>query len=99
MSDIENIKIQLNKIFENSKAYRDMTGVWPVSIGKLIEHLTIPLNMGIINKCNIEILLTGTKEGVGGEISSTSLKNMEDGEGHTVTFDAKTEEYTTTTLE
>ena len=79
-------KVQIKNILQNAELFRQETGQWPTDVETMIAEGYIELKRSILNKWEFTVQLEDNEMGTSGQISATSLPDMQGGEGHQVIF-------------
>ncbi len=86
--------VQLKNIVENAEIYLQENGSPPSDIQTMQDEGYLNLKTSTLNKWSFELDLTESDGLMTGTITATSLSGMKGGEGHMVSFDLESGEFT-----
>lgn len=86
-------KVHLKNIVENAEIYLQENGTPPSDIQTMQDEGYLNIRMSVHNKWSFELDLTEADGLMNGTITATSLSGMKGGEGHVVTYDLDSGEF------
>ncbi len=87
-------KVNIKNIVENSEIYLQENGTPPSDIQTMQDEGYLNIKMSTQNKWSFELDLTEADGLMTGTVSATSLSGMKGGEGHMVSYDLESGEFT-----